>query len=137
MVPCMNTLCKTVVTSVSNSPDWTLMLMSEMILTRSTSNPGRSAVSTTSKLKWNNTEIQNHFHIIETRVGIFVYPALMSMKQQQCIKQGKPIHMYQVDVGNVFFIQRTHINHTNMFLRYLLLDEIKSFGLMTKEHTFP
>lgn len=81
MVPCMNTLCKTVVTSVSNSPDWTLMLMSEMILTRSTSNPGRSAVSTTSKLKWNNTGIQNHFDIIETRVGIFVYPALMSMKQ--------------------------------------------------------
>jgi hypothetical protein len=38
---------------VSNSPDWTVMLMSAMILTRSTNNPGRSADSTTSKLEWN------------------------------------------------------------------------------------
>ena len=38
-------------TSVSNSPDSTAMLMSVIIFTRSTSNPGRSAVSTYSKLQ--------------------------------------------------------------------------------------
>jgi len=42
---------KPLFTSVSNSPDSTAMLMSVIIFTRSTNNPGRSAVSTYSKLQ--------------------------------------------------------------------------------------
>ena len=57
MVPCMSTDFRQLV-----SPQYqTLQIgqlcwypVSEMALTRSTSNPGRSAASTTSKLKWNN-----------------------------------------------------------------------------------
>lgn len=44
-------------TSVSNSPDSTVMLMSVIIFTRSTSNPGRSADSTVSKLQ--KSDIRN------------------------------------------------------------------------------
>lgn len=50
-------------TSVSNSPDSTSMFMSVIIFTRSTNNPGRSAVSTYNKLQ-NGRQVSDHIHVL-------------------------------------------------------------------------